>query len=301
MKLTQHHPTSAVRNPSQRITLLLICALWIAAFSLACRLAPEHASALEHGSHSLAQTLFGDTRIVIGSHLYTQADVYFHRGVPRQVDLAFRNDPFQRACDAVSPSGHDHLAGGSDIREIMPWLDLATRANPESPEGYLVAAFWLAGEARRPDLALTVLDRAQRNIPYSYVVQLAKGRLFLHTGDYTHAHQAFDAALAYWEATADPANDDHLLDKAEALLYRALLEEIDGQADAAIADLRSMLSIAPDRPALRTRLKQLESGRPGQPSAHDLLQTMLRRNNTQRHKCEHEEHEEHQEDEEDDS
>jgi tetratricopeptide (TPR) repeat protein len=283
-------PTSN-RRP-QRIAILLIAALWLMAFSLACRLAPAHISSTGQVAPSLAQTLFGDTRMAIGSRLYTQADVYFHRGVPHEQERAFGNDIFQRLREQVSPTEHDHLEGANDIREIMPWLDLATRANPEDSASYLVAAFWLSSAAGRHDLALTVLDRAQCNIPYAYDIQLAKGRLFLHTGRYTPAHQAFDAALAYWEKSADPTRDDHLLDKAEALLYRALLQEIDGEIDAAISDLREMLRISPDRPALQARLQQLESGTPGQPSAQDLLRTMMRQADERRHSCEHEECEE---------
>ena len=282
MKPTTH------RRP-QRIAVLLIAALWLAAFSLACRLAPAHTSAAGQAAPSLAQTLFGDTRVAIGSHLYTQADVYFHRGVPHEQERAFGNDVFQRLRDEVSPGEHVHLEGANDIREIMPWLDLATRANPEDSESYLVAAFWLSSAAGRHDLALTVLDRAQCNIPYAYEIQLAKGRLFLHTGRYPPARQAFDATLAYWEKAADPTRDDHLLDKAEALLYRALLEEIDGEISAAITDLREVLRISPDRPAMQARLKQLESGQQGQPSAHDLLQSMMRQANERRHSCEYEE------------
>ena len=179
MNITPH------RRP-ERIAVLLVCVLSLMAFSIACRLAPAYTLAAEHASASLAQTIFGDTRIAIGSRLYTQADVYFHRGVPHQQECAFGSDLYQRLRDEVSPSQHVHLEGATDIREIMPWLDLATRANPEDSESYLVAAFWLSNSAHRPELALDVLDRAQRNIPYAYDVQLAKGRLFLHTGRYAY-------------------------------------------------------------------------------------------------------------------
>ena len=291
MRQHKHQAGSAVPHRPVRVVVLTICLLWLAAFSLACRLAPHQAITLGKESHSLAQNLFGDTRLVLGSHLYTQADVYFHRGVPHQSGPGFRHDPFQVMRDEVSPRGHTHLEGAADIREIMPWLELSTRANPENPEAYLVAAFWLAGEAERPDLARSVLDRGQCNIPYSYEIQLAKGRLALHSGDTIEAGKAFDGTLAFWEETADAANPDHLLDKAEALLYRALLREIKGDSRAAIADLKNLLSISPDRPAMRMRLEQLESGKPAQPPARDLLRTMLRKHEThQCSACEDDEH-----------
>jgi tetratricopeptide (TPR) repeat protein len=167
----------------------------------------------------------------------------------------------------------------------MPWLDLATRVNPQNQEGYLVAAFWLAGEAQRPELALGILDNAQCNIPYAYEVQLEKGRILLHTGEHRVALQAFSAAIAFWEKTADPTDPDQLLDKAEALLYRALLREAEGMPSEAIADLKAMLSISPDRPAMQARLRDLESGTTTHPPAHALLRSMLRTYQDIRRQC----------------
>lgn len=281
----------------KRVAILLVCALWVVAFSLACRLTTQQASAMGTKGQSLAQSLFGDACVALGAHLYQQADVYFHRGVPHEQARAFENDIFQRALDEVAPNQHVHLEGATDIREIMPWLDMATRFNPSEPEGYVVAAFWLANEAGRPELALNILDRGQRTIPYSYQVQLAKGRLFLHTGRHTPARSAIDAALAYWSTSADPEREEHMLDRAEALLYRSLLREIDGENVAAIGDLREMLTITPERPGLQKRLQMLERDQPTEPSARDLLESMLRDYAARRHQCEVEE-QDHEHDEE---
>jgi len=134
---------------------------------------------------------------------------------------------------------------------------------------------------------------------YSYAVQMEKGRLLMHTGDHDLARQAFSAALAFWEATADTDAHDDLLDKAKALLYRALLREAKGQTREAAADLRDMLTIFPDRPAMRDRLAQLEAGQPTQPSVPELLAAMRRQYDGRRRTCEHEtraagEHDEHE-------
>jgi len=281
---------ATLHSKPQHYVMILVCALSLTAFSLACQLTIVRASGAAQGARSLAQTLVGDTRLGIGAQFYTQADVYFHRGVAHTQARAFQADLFQRIRAEVCPRQHTHLSGSSDIREIMPWLDLATRADPQNLDSYLVAAFWLASEAKRPELALEILNRAQCNIPYAYEVQLAKGRLLLHTGDYGLAQQAFDAALAFWEATADATKHDHLLDKAEALLYRALLREAAGITAGAMADLRTMLTIAPNRPAMRARLEQLEMGTPTQPPARDLLATLLQQSDERHRACDHEEH-----------
>ncbi|MBT3194364.1 MAG: hypothetical protein HN341_17600 [Verrucomicrobia bacterium] len=275
----------------QLTAFTLVCALSVAAFSLACQLiAAAHTEREPAGQPSLAQAIVGDTRLALGSQFYTQADVYFHRGVPHEKALAFDADPFQIVRNEVCPRNHQHLSGTSDIAEIMPWLSLATRVNPQNLNGYLVAAFWLASEAKRPELALRILGRAQCNIPYAYEVQLEKGRILLQTGEREQARQAFAAAIAFWEATADASNHDHLLDKAEALLYRALLREAEGETSGAIADLRAMLAISPENPAMHERLRLLERGQATSPPANDLLIARLRIYDTQRRECGDEDH-----------
>ena len=264
-------------NP-QSLATLLVCVLLICAFSLACQLIAVSASAPQtENAQSLAGALVADSRVAIGSQFYTQADVYFHRGVPHSKSHAFDDDIFQRVRNAVSPQQHVHLSGPSDITEIMPWLDLATRINPQDEESYLVAAFWLAGQAQRPDLALHILNNAQCNIPYSYTIQCEKGRILLHEGEHDLALQAFNAAIAFWDVKADANHPDDILDKGEFLLYRALLLEAEGRQQAAIEDLKALLCIPPDRPAMQVRLQQLSNGKPTQPSARDVLQTLLRK------------------------
>ena len=287
---------AALQRTPQTSALTVLCALFLIAFSLACQLiAAGNATPLTAAPESLAQALVSDTRVVLGSRLYTQADVYFHRGVPHGASPPAQPDIFQRFSQQVTPQKPLHLAGATDIAEMMPWLDFSTRLNPQNLEGYLVSTFWLAGEARRPDLALNILANAQRNIPYSYAVQLEKGRILLHMGNHALAREAFHAALAFWDATAVPANADHVLDKGEALLYGALLLEAAGATPDAIADLEALSELPPERPAMQIRLQQLKDGKPTHPSARDLLDTMLRQHRTLKCTCEHEVHDAHEE------
>jgi tetratricopeptide (TPR) repeat protein len=284
------------RIETQRVrtrAILLVFALSLLAFSMACHLCIARTQTAQPEVQSLAETLFGDARIALAGELFARADVYFHRGAPHEVEKAFDSDPFQVLHSKVSPHDHAHAAGEFGIREIMPWLDLTTRIDPQNLDGYLVAAFWLAGEAKRPDLALEVLNRAQQNIPFSYDVQLERGRLYLRTGDRAMALQAFDAALRFWERAADSEDPNHLLDKAEALLYRALLREEAGNIADAAADLRDMLAVAPDRTAFRPRLAHLEKGEPAEPVATELLTLFLHQHDEEHSTCPHEEDDEH--------
>jgi len=277
------------RNPKSYV-VTLVFSLSLVAFILACQLSVAGISYDDNQSNSLTETMLGDSRIAISYKLYTQADVYFHRGVPHQKRRAFDSDPFQKIHHLVCPTKHDHLSGAGGIKEMMPWLDMAIRANPQNLESYLVAAFWLSREANLDEKALQILEKAQRNIPYSYEVQLDKGRLLLHMGNYDLARLSFSAALAFWNKSADPTSKSALLDRSQALLFRAMLYEECGKTSEAIEDLQAVLSISPNNPQLKKRLINLQKGIATEPSAHDLLASILNKQDKQSSKCAHEDH-----------
>lgn len=268
-----------------KYAVLLLCSLSIVAFIIACQLSIANTSYDKDETLSLSKTLLGDSRMALSAKFYTQADLYFHRGAPHKKQKAFYSDPFQRIYKIVRPTKHVHLSGKTKILEIMPWLNLSIRANPQNLDSYLVAAFWLSDEALNSKEALKILELGQRNIPYSYEIQLAKGRLLLHLGEFDQARQAFDAALAFWNHTADPTNKDALLDKSKILLYRALLYEDCGKINKAIEDIRNMLVIKPDNPMMQDRLKNLQAGIETQPSADDLLTSILKKQDKESREC----------------
>jgi tetratricopeptide (TPR) repeat protein len=272
--------------------IIMLCLL---SFILSCKLAVGAVYPEISSGSSLAQTMLGDTRSTLSAKFFEQADVYFHRGVPHKKERAFTSDPFQLIRDKVSPEKHLHLEGSSGIKEIMPWLDLSIKSNPQNMDSYLVAAYWMANGAKRPDLALGILNKAQQNLPYSYRPQLEKGRLFLKSGNHKAAFNAFSACLAFWQKTANPDDRGDLLEKSRALLYRGLLYEESGQVDKAISDMEAMLDIIPAADEIRKRVHNLKNGLPVNPSAHMLLTELTHKYDKQMHHCNHE-HEHHHDD-----
>lgn len=241
--------------------MFAVMSLWGAAFTVSCNLTAcppgPHQAGSDRGSALGA--LFGESRVALGGVFYQNADKYFHRGVEHARAQAFDGALFQRLRDDISPRGHAH-ATGQQVTEIMPWLQFAIASDPHRIETYLVAAFWLATDADRPDVALEVLDRAQWNNPFSYEVQLEKGRILLHQHRADDARQAFDAGLAFWPGTHDPRDEGVRHDRASLLLYRALLYEAAGKKTQAIAALREILALFPARTHLLRRIATLEKG-----------------------------------------
>ncbi len=234
----------------------LLLALLMAAFTLACRLVDPAFS--DNALHdSMLVKLLGDSRLAVGQALYEEADNVFHRGVPRFQPKDYSLG-FTKLQQAIVPSGHVHLHA-EGVVEIMPWLNFALRMNPYDVETYSVAAFWLAGEAQRPDLAEQVLMEARRNNPRDHRVYLETGILAMKEGRLPQAAQYLEAALKLWPGSQDPEDEQARLDRAEIMLYRGLLSEQEGDLARAKDMYRQILITFPGRTALQDRLIFLET------------------------------------------
>ncbi|NQT92843.1 MAG: hypothetical protein HQ559_08785 [Lentisphaerae bacterium] len=270
-----HHPANSVTDGNRSHAWILVVGLSLGAFTVSARLlALEPPRGPGDAGTTVAAALLGESRKALAGSFYTTADLYLHRGVGHKKTLAFRNGLFQGLNRHISPDSHAHVHG-DEVRELMPWLWLTLRMDPSNTEAYLVSAFWLARDGGRPDLALKVLDEAQRNIPYNDAVQIQKGRLYLRSGDIDRATRAFDAALAFWPGTDPPESEDALYRKASAMLYRSLLHERAGEKIDAARYLREILQIFPQRSHLRNRLANLEKQQQPSVLAASLWEAML--------------------------
>lgn len=268
-----------------------IAMLVIAAFALASHLALGSLAEAPVDT-SLAQALLGQTRIMLSDRFHREADIYFHRGLDyKKPESALSGRFFARLHEQLEPSTHLHAESKSQIKEIMPWLELAMRLNPDDQEAALTAAYWLDRHLERPDLAEGVLNRAQQQIRFSYAVQLAKARLYLHQNSRDAALKALNAALAFWTHAANPENVHDRAIKAEALLFRGILLESKGSLQAAASDYRELLAVSPEQPGPHQRLQAIESGQTPHPAATDLLDRLATKRKheiTCAHDCTHE-------------
>jgi len=264
------------------VALISLC---VAVFCLACAVSRSEAMSTCAGPQiSSADRLAGGVRAAIGGRFFETADIYFHKGVPHASKDALRNCVFERLAEAVSPSEHVH-AGGQEIAEIMPWLRLAAYCNPHDVETYLVASFWLAGEAGRPDLALDVLREAEENNPKEYRIWLERGRILLRDRRLAEAARAFDVGLAFWPGSQEPDGEDARHGLRNLLLHRAILLELSGDTAQAVRDLRRIVELYPSSESIRLRADTLENGRAPAAPAGEILTTLLRENAGERSAC----------------
>jgi len=263
----------ACREGQGRIGIsIAVMVLWCLAFALACRLL-NRPELQKHAGAGLIAEVLGETRLEVSELFFEQADLVFHRGAGhfhRQV----LDDWFTRMRKEVAPSGHFHLHNRG-VLEIMPWLYFAAHADPRNVTAYTVAAFWLAGEAGRPDLAEGVLDEALRNNPGDYRVYMEKGNLAVREGKYAEASRFFNAAQVLFRKTTGGDKEQLRIDLAEILTYRGLLYELEGDPARAARNYREVTDMFPGRLRLKERMLELEKKLHAATPPEELLDAIL--------------------------
>ncbi len=264
---------------------LLAGAGWGLAFALACRLEAVWSPA--RGDSGLMARLLGEGRRAVSASLNERAELYFHKGVGRQVKQAFTNDWFQRAGVKLSPRSHRHTEEMGNA-EILPWLQMATRTDPHNVEAQLVLAFWLSTGVNRSDLAWNVLREAQRNNSGDYRICQEMGRMAIREGRFPEARIKVETGLTLWPSGLEVERQS-LLDKAEMQTLLGLIYEDAGEGGRAAEMYKNTLAIFPERAYISKRMARLLAGQVPEIASKDLLRLLVRR--TTEHACTEEEHE----------
>jgi tetratricopeptide (TPR) repeat protein len=256
--------------------IVLLLSAWALAFSLAAHLTSLHR---EPGSSSgIADLLLGGSRQALSQNLFNEADMYFHKGVAHKETTMDIPGPFRRWQAEIIPAHHAHAEGDASA-EILPWLKLATEADPHNVDAFLVSSFWAGTGLHRPDLAKEILNEAQRLNPGDYRIALEKGRLSIMTHHFNEAIPLLDSALTLHTHT--PAAPEHAadlaLDRAEIHTFLGFLHEAKGDRTEAIQNFKAVLTIFPERTMLKERIDLLEAGKPSSDSAESLLERITRK------------------------
>lgn len=262
---------------SPLLAWVLLAGAWTGAFSLACVLtASNPMPASEAG---LTDILLGESRQALSTTFFNQADLYFHKGVGHIESTVATHSLFQSWQASITPEEHAH-AEGVGSAEILPWLKLAIGSDPHNVEAFLVAAFWAATGLTRPDLAYQILAEAQRLNPGDYRIPLERGRLDVRAGNYDDAARALDFVLTLQDRNPPAGGEpdrQFALDKAEALVVRGFLCEIQGDSLKAIRYFKNALAIFPERVYIKERVALLETGQTPPEPARSLLEKLTQR------------------------
>jgi hypothetical protein len=300
-------------NSSRTVWLLLI-ALFILCFGLGAVVQPRFQAIenVAGQSNNFFILIFGDSSRIFANAAFIKADAYYHSGyyptifdnneafkTPHMAEdtgaVASHNEGEETAfmgpprdwLDAFArrfiPNRHTHLDEGgpsddlstsSEVREILPWLDLATEMNPKDIRTYLVISYWLRTSLNQVPEAEHVLRGGLRSNPHDPQLLFELGRIYFdnyHEPD--RARSIWEAGLRGWalekpdvpqseRLSLDNSNFDDRFVFEQLQVHLAQLEGSLGHSDAAIAHLQQAELASPKSDELQKMIDELKNKHP---------------------------------------
>ncbi len=223
---------------SPRTFFLLLLALLIFCFGMGASLLPQFQSFenRRHQSNDFFNLLLGDSSRMFANSFFVKADEYYHSGYYPTIfdnNSAFKTPHVAEDTGAVNsknqgeetsfmgpprdwldafgrhfiPNRHTHLDEGGatddlstsdNVREILPWLKLSARLDPDDIRTYTVTAYWLRRMHKEKE-AEQVLREGLRNNPQSCDILFELGRFYDESyHDTGRARNVWELAVRYW-------------------------------------------------------------------------------------------------------
>jgi tetratricopeptide (TPR) repeat protein len=155
------------------------------------------------------------------------------------------------------------LGGGSQVREILPWLRLSAMLDPNRVETYSVAAFWLRNRLGKVDEAEQFLREGLQENPRNCELLYELGQIYAENrNDPDRARNLWEAALRQWCAVEAPKADPDKFIYAKLVSRLAVLEEKTGRYDRALAYMRLWKACAPNPSAIQKQMDELAQAHP---------------------------------------
>ncbi len=148
---------------------------------------------------------------------------------------------------------HDgHLDGKpGEEREMLPWLRLAVELDPQRPETYVVASFWLRSRLNRVNEAEQFLREGLRHNPGNSDILFELGRIFRENRqDNDRARNLWELALKKWHETQATQAEPNQLLHAQLLGNLARLEEATQHYPRAVEYLEELKTFSPHQQSL---------------------------------------------------
>lgn len=290
----------------------LLIGLFVVCFGLGAALMPRFQAIQyeRHRSDNVLTWVLGDSSRIFANDFFVKADVYYHSGYyPSIFDnhqafetphmaadtgaVASRNSgeetsfmgPPRDWLDAFGrhfiPNRHTHLdeggpsddlSGNSAVAEILPWLQLSAKLDPEDIRTYLVMSFWLRNNLNRVPESEQVLREGLRYNPGNPQLLFDLGRIYFdnyHKPD--RARAIWEAGLRAWAQEkpgvpqserlklSDENFDDRFVFE-QLQIHLAQLEGSQAHVDAAIDHLRQAQLAAPNPAELQKMIDELQHG-----------------------------------------
>jgi len=247
--------------------------------------------------------LLGDSSKIFANSFFVKADAYYHSGYYPTIfdnNSAFQTPHMAEDTGAVNsknrgeetgfmgpprdwidafgrhfiPNRHTHLDEGGatddlstseNVREILPWLKLSARLDPENVQTYTVTAYWLRLRMHKDKEAEQVLREGLRNNPQSYEILFELGRLYDESyHDTGRARNVWELAVRKWSALDDDAKKENKLIFEQITTHLGKLEENAGNFPQAVNWLQAAQKASATPGDLQRRIDDLQKKMTGQ-------------------------------------
>jgi hypothetical protein len=227
-----------------------------------------------HQSNDFFSLLLGDSSKMFANSFFVKADEYYHSGYYPTIfdnnanfktphvaedtgavsshnqggeDTSFMGEP-RDWLDAFGrhfiPNRHTHLdeggaaddlSGSDNVREILPWLKLSARLDPDNVQTYTVTAFWLRIRMHKDKEAEQVLREGLRNNPQSSELLFELGRLYDESyHDTVRARNVWELGVRYWFQLPPEEQTENKLILEQLTTHLGQLEETAGNLPQAL-------------------------------------------------------------------
>jgi tetratricopeptide (TPR) repeat protein len=197
---------------------------------------------------------------------HNQGDESGFLGKPRDWIDAFSRQFFPSTHTHLDEGGAEGRAGApgdeaetAKVREILPWLRLAAELDPEQPQTYVVASYWLRTRLGKVDEAEEFLREGLRYNLGDPEILWELGQIYSQNrNDPEHAGNVWEWALRNWRAKESAAAEPNLLLYAQLLGNLAKLEEDRKNYSKAIDYVTQLQEVSPNKASLQEWIKELK-------------------------------------------
>ncbi len=190
----------------------------------------------------LLYSFLGELRISLADLTWYYSGIVFHKGYI--VGKEYTKSLFKPYIPI-----HEHTTEGA--KEMLPWIWLTVKINPQHIRAYATGAFWLAFYLNKVDVGLHFIDEGIRNNPDDYKGYFTKGRIiFTKKRDLPLAKQYFK------KASELEIKDDE--DFQETFRYLAFTYELLGDFEQAVAIWQKLHTKFPNEPKIEWELNKIK-------------------------------------------
>ena len=214
--------------------------------------------------------LFGSVTEAFGDTAFLKASSYFHGGVSPELlhpgeGLGQKEDdekdsfkkPFTdwiyKINSQIHVTEHRHLHG-EETREILPFLELATKLDPYNVPAILTTAYWIDAYFGKTDQAIEILKKGEKDNPGSWEIDYQLGFLyFRRRNNYAESVPCFEKSLSKMTAENSQKTDHRT-----ALFYLAESYSKENMDEKALAAYQKALALfgGSENLALKTAISE---------------------------------------------